>query len=167
MYRSLHLLIAVGGLVCAYGLTRSNAGPIEPLDDYNVPGFVAVLPNEIKWLLDPQAPGAASAILLGNPDKPGPFVVRVRLPAGTKVMPHTHPVDRTYCVLAGEWKLGFGRTYDAATLHTFPAGSIYRLPAMVPHYQATGTPETIIEIHAIGPSTTDFINPQDDPRRQR
>ena len=52
MYRSLHLLIAVGGLVCAYGLTRSNAGPVEPLHDYNVPGFVAVLPNEIKWRLD-------------------------------------------------------------------------------------------------------------------
>ena len=67
-------------------------------------------------------------------------------------------------MLAGEWKLGFGETYDPARLQTFPAGSLYHLPAKVPHYQATGSAETIIEIHAVGPSTTDFLNPLDDPR---
>jgi uncharacterized RmlC-like cupin family protein len=167
MYRSLQLLIVVGMLVCALGLTPSPCAPGAPMSDYGVPGFVAVLPNEIKWLPEPQAPEGATAILLGHPDKPGPFVIRVRLPANTKVMPHTHTVERTYSVLAGEWKLGFGNTYDAEKLHTFPAGSIYRLPAMVPHYQSTGAAETTIEIHAVGPSITDFVNPRDDPRRNR
>ncbi len=134
--------------------------------DEDIPGFVAVLPSDIRWIPEPQAPGAALAILLGHPDRPGPFVVRVRLPADMKVMPHTHPVARTYSVLAGEWKRGFGDVYDASKLLAFPAGSFYRLPAMVPHYQVTGPTETVIEIHAVGPSTTDFVNPLDDPRRK-
>jgi quercetin dioxygenase-like cupin family protein len=131
-----------------------------------VPGFEKVLPSEIRWIPEPAAPGVELAILLGNPDKPGPFVVRVRLPPDAKVMPHTHPVPRTYCVLVGEWKLGFGETYDPAKLQTFPAGSVYRLPAKVPHYQATGPTETVIEIHAVGPSTTDFLHTLDDPRKR-
>jgi hypothetical protein len=130
----------------------------------SVPGFVAVLPSQIEWIPETQAPGATLAILLGHPDKAGPFVVRVRLPADIRVMPHTHSVARTYSVLAGEWKLGFGDVYDASKLQTFPAGSFYLLPAMVPHYQATGPAETVIEIHAVGPSTTDFVNPLHDPR---
>lgn len=135
--------------------------------DYHVPGFVAMVARDITWIPEPQAPGAELAILIGDPEKPGPFVVRVRLPADVRVMPHTHPVARTYSVLSGEWKIGFGRVFDAAKLHTFPAGSVYHLPAMVPHYQATGSTETIIEIHAEGPSTTDFLNPFDDPRNHR
>jgi len=135
--------------------------PIE----YNVPGFVAVLPEEIEWRPEAQALGAKLAILLGHPDKRGPFVVRVRLPANVLVMPHTHPVARTYSVLKGEWELGFGEAFDSAQLHGFPAGSFYYLPPMIPHYQATGPAETEIEIHAVGPSTTDFVNPLDDPRR--
>jgi len=126
-----------------------------------------VLPGDINWIPEPAAPGVELAILLGDPGKPGPFVVRVRLPADVGIMPHTHPVARTYTVLTGEWKLGFGKTYDPAKLQSFPAGSVYRLPAKVPHFQATGSGGTVIEIHAVGPSTTDFLNPADDPRRKQ
>ena len=78
------------------------------------------------------------ATLLGDPDKPVPIVTRVKLPPDTNVMPHTHPNARTYTVLAGEGKLGFGEKFEAEKLLTFPAGSVYRLPAGVPHFQATG-----------------------------
>ncbi len=91
------------------------------LQNYTVPGFVGVFPEEIKWSPDAVVPGADAAILLGNPDEPVPFVVRVRLPPNIIVMPHTHPVARTYSILAGRWKLGFGEIYDPARLVTFPA----------------------------------------------
>jgi len=116
--------------------------------EYGVPGFAKVLPSEIEWIPEPTAPGVELALLLGNPEKPGPFVVRVRLPADTKIMPHTHPVPRTYCVLVG-----------------FRLSRPEAFPAQVPHYQATGPTETVIEIHPVGPSTTDFLNPMDDPRK--
>jgi len=130
------------------------------------PGFVEVLPSAIKWLPSPVVPGTYRAVLLGNPDEAGPFVMRVKAPPGTRIMPHTHADARTYTVLAGEWKLGFGEKYDAGKLRSFPAGSVYRLPAKVPHFQATGQSETIVQIDSVGPSTTDFVNPADDARRK-
>jgi hypothetical protein len=160
-YRVTSVLSLVGAL-CLTGSVQTSA--VSPLQD-EPSGFAKVLPSDIQWIPEPAVPGVEVAMLLGDPGKPGPFVVRVRLPGEVRVMPHTHPVERTYTVLTGEWKLGFGETYDAAKLKTFPAGSIYRLPARVAHFQATGSGETMIQIHAVGPSTTDFLNPVHDPRR--
>jgi hypothetical protein len=81
-------------------------------------------------------------------------------------MPHTHPEARTYTVLRGEWKLGLGAKYDTAVLRSFPPGSLYRLPARAPHFQASGATETIVQIDSVGPSTTDFLDPLDDPRKK-
>jgi quercetin dioxygenase-like cupin family protein len=125
------------------------------------PGFVKTLPSDIKWIPSPVVPGTYRAVLLGNPDEAGPFVMRVKAPPGTRIMPHTHRDERVYTVLAGEWKLGFGEKFDAGKLLSFPAGSVYRLPANVPHFQATGQSETIIQINSVGPSTTEFLNPSD------
>ena len=133
----------------------ANAPQDEP------PGFAQVLPRAIKWIFSPVVPGTYRAVLLGNPDEPGPFVMRVKVPPGTRIMPHTHREERVYTVLAGEWKLGFGEKFDAGKLMTFPAGSVYRLPANVPHFQATGQSETIVQINSVGPSTTEFLNPSD------
>lgn len=121
-------------------------------------GFVKVLPSEIKWQPNNVLSGVQEAVLLGDPAKSGePIVIRVKLPPQIKVMPHTHPDARTYTVLSGEWKLGFGDRFDPAALQTFPAGSVYRLPAGVAHFQATGSSETVIQIESLGPSRTDFL----------
>ena len=124
------------------------------------PGFIQVLPSAIKWIPSPVVPGTYRAVLFGNPDE-GSFVMRVKVPPGTRIMPHTHRDERVYTVLVGEWKLGFGEKFDAGKLMTFPTGSVYRLPANVPHFQATGQSETIVQINSVGPSTTEFLNPSD------
>jgi ketosteroid isomerase-like protein/quercetin dioxygenase-like cupin family protein len=129
-------------------------------------GFTAILPDEIKWQPEPGLPGVQVATLLGDPDKQVPIVTRVKLPPNTNVMPHTHPNARTYTVLAGEWKLGFGEKFEPENLRTFPAGSVYRLPAEVPHFQATGEEGALIQIESIGPTRTDYLKPPDDPRKE-
>ena len=129
-------------------------------------GFAQVLPNAIKWVASPVVRGTYRAVLLGNPDEAGPFVMRVKAPPGTRIMPHTHRDERVYTVLAGEWKLGFGEKFDTGKLMTFPAGSVYRLPANVPHFQATGQSETIVQINSVGPSTTEFLNPSDGTQKK-
>jgi hypothetical protein len=146
------------------GATASVPASAVPPPQDEPPGFMKVLPSEIKWIPDSAEP-VDSAILLGDPRKHGPFVIRVRFRGEVRVMPHTHPIERTYTVLAGEWKLGFGKVYDPAKLMTFPAGSIYRLPAGVAHFQATGPGETIVQIHAVGPSTTDFLDADGRPKK--
>src|ERR1700745_4409933 len=72
------------------------------------PGFAQVLPSAIKWVPSPVVPGTYRAVLLGNPDEAGPFVMRVKVPPGTRIMPHTHRDERVYTVLAGERKRGLG-----------------------------------------------------------
>jgi quercetin dioxygenase-like cupin family protein len=126
-------------------------------------GFVAVRAGDIAWQAHPSIKQAEFAILLGRSREAGPLIVRVKLPPDMPVMPHTHPEARTYTVLSGEWKVGFGDKYDAAALLTYPAGSVYRLPAKVAHYQATGSSGAIVQIESIGPTSTDFIDPAHAP----
>jgi hypothetical protein len=130
-------------------------------------GFRQVLPGDIKWLPSEIVPGGQVVILLGDPDKPGPLVVRIKSPSRIKIMPHTHPDARTYSVLSGEWQLGFGYRFQSSALRTFSPGSIYRLPAGVAHFQATGTRETIVQIESIGPSGIDFLKQSDKTRNKQ
>lgn len=131
-------------------------------DEQSAPvGFREVLGDNIKWVPNPTVPGSQAAILLGDPLSAGPLVVRVRFSKPVEIMPHTHPEARTYTVLRGVWKLGFGERYNAANLRSYPAGSVYRLPAGIPHFQASGPGETIVQIESIGPSGTTFLHPGD------
>jgi quercetin dioxygenase-like cupin family protein len=131
--------------------------PSDELGQAVPEGFSRVLVNEITWLPNPAVRGGELAILLGDPNRSGPLVVRVKFAPNIAVPPHTHPDARTYTVLSGEWRLGFGEKFDPAALRTFPAGSLYRLPAGVPHFQASGSSETIVQIESIGPTRTDFL----------
>jgi hypothetical protein len=133
------------------GADSLSAGGTPP------PGFVEVNADRVPWQPRPSMPGVDIAILLGEPREPGPLVVRVRFPPNGQVLPHTHPDARTYTVLAGEWKLGFGDKFDPANLRSYKAASLYRLPARVPHFQAAGPEGAVVQIESIGPTSTDFI----------
>jgi hypothetical protein len=65
--------------------------------------FRSILPEDIDWKPFPAFPPAARlAVLVGDPTQPGPYVIRVKLPSGVKLMPHRHPEDRIYAVMSGE-----------------------------------------------------------------
>jgi hypothetical protein len=48
---------------------------------------VVKFPTEIEFKA-PLSPGSQTAVLYGDPAKPGVYVQRTKFPAGTKVMPH-------------------------------------------------------------------------------
>jgi quercetin dioxygenase-like cupin family protein len=156
--------LAFGLIVCA-GVAAIAAGP-APQSQPLPAGFSEMRAADLKWVPNPAVPGSQTAVVFGDPTKAAPFAIRARFAAGTRVMPHTHPQPRTYTVLAGEFKLGFGRVFNAAALRSYPAGSVYRLPAGVPHFQASDTADTIVQIESIGPNATDFLDPKDDPRKK-
>ncbi len=57
--------------------------------DENV--FRSVLPEDIEWKPFPAFPPSARlAVVVGEPTKPGPYVIMVKLPGGVKLMPHVH-----------------------------------------------------------------------------
>ena len=109
-------------------------------------------------------PQARLAILVGNPKEPGPYVVRVKVPAGVILMPHTHPEDRIYTVISGVFYIGIGTKFDASKLKAYPPGSVIVLPGNTPHFHWAKSGEYVTQVTAIGPLGVNYLNPSDDPR---
>ena len=54
--------------------------------------FSSVRSEAIDFAPFPVFPkGAKLAVVVGEPKEPGPYVVRVMVPEGVKLMPHVHP----------------------------------------------------------------------------
>jgi len=129
--------------------------------------FHAIHPEDVKWQPFAALPPAARlAVLIGDPTKPGPYLIRVRLPAGTKMMPHKHPEDRIYTVLAGVFYIGLGEIFDESKLNAYGVGSVIVLPGDQPHFHLAKSGEYITQVTAIGPLGLSYINPGDDPRNE-
>jgi quercetin dioxygenase-like cupin family protein len=127
--------------------------------------FRSVLPEDIGWELFPAfPPGARLAVVVGQPSEPGPYVVRVKVPSGVKLMPHRHREDRVYTVLAGVFYIGLGDEFDETKLAAYPPGAVVVLPGDTPHFHWAKSGEYVTQVTAIGPISLDYISPQDDPR---
>src|SRR5262245_42959827 len=70
-------------------------------------------PADIKWVRN-AAGTNESAVLFGDPSKPGPYVVRLKWLPGNMSRPHFHPNDRFFVVLSGTWWMGTGEKFDRA-----------------------------------------------------
>ena len=117
-------------------------------------------PDNIKWTPGTgMNAGQMVAVLYGNPDKPGPFVIRIKSPDGYKVSPHYHASDENITVVQGTLLLGFGDTLDATKTTAVPTGGFYSIPKGVHHY-ATTKGETIVEISSMGPRQIIQIKPK-------
>jgi quercetin dioxygenase-like cupin family protein len=112
-------------------------------------GVVVVRSADVTWTDYPNRPGVKLAVLEGDLAKPGPFVIRVKFPAGFKLAPHTHPTVEHTTVLSGSMSLRYGTNPDGSSEVMIP-GTIVITPANTPHFFSTAT-ETIVQTHGIGP----------------
>ena len=78
--------------------------------------------------------GTKIAVLEGDPKAPGMFTIRLRIPAGSKVMPHWHPRPERVTVLSGKVAVGFGDQWSDTEMHGFNGGDFYVNPAESRHY---------------------------------
>jgi quercetin dioxygenase-like cupin family protein len=129
--------------------------------------FRSVLPEDIDWKPFPAFPPSARlAIVVGEPAKPGPYVIRVKVPSGVKLMPHKHPEDRVYTVISGVFYIGLGDRFDADKLQAYPPGSVIVLPGNTPHFHWARSGEYVSQVSGIGPLGLEYLDPHDDPRQQ-
>ena len=128
------------------------------------PAPVVVTPDKIQWGPAPAVfpAGAQFAVLAGDPGKPGPFVVRIKAPDGSRIMPHWHPTGEYVTVISGEFSVGMGDKFDESTMQTLPAGSVAAVPAHHNHY-AMSKGESIVQVNSTGPFKLVYVNPSDDP----
>jgi quercetin dioxygenase-like cupin family protein len=122
----------------------------------------------LKWQDGPPSlpPGAKFAVLEGDPNKPGPFVFRVKVPDGYRIPPHTHPRPERVTVIAGTFHLGMGDRFDPSKGYALPAGTYGTWPAGMKHYVWVKG-ETVVQFHGDGPWVINYLNPADDPRNAK
>jgi quercetin dioxygenase-like cupin family protein len=123
--------------------------------------------DAVKWGPAPASlpPGAQASPLLGSPAKEGPFVLRLKFPAGFVIPPHRHSKDEFVTVIAGRVAISSGEKVDRAALKSVPPASFIHLPAGMPHYLWSEV-ESIVQINGVGPFDVTYIDPKDDPRKQ-
>ena len=90
--------------------------------------------------------------------------MRVKVPDGLKLMPHTHPEDRIYTVISGVFYIGQGTTFDADKLVAYGPGSVVVLPANTPHFHWAKSGEYVSQVYGVGPLGLKYLNDADDPR---
>ena len=107
---------------------------------------------------------ARLSVLIGDPSKSGPYVIRVKLPGGTKMLPHRHSEDRIYTVISGIFYIGLGEKFDDTKLQAFAPGSVVVLPAGQSHFHWAKSGEYVTQVTAIGPLGLEYVDRRDDPR---
>jgi quercetin dioxygenase-like cupin family protein len=128
--------------------------------------FGAVLPEDVEW--EPFAafpPSVRLAVVVGQPTQPGPYVIRVKVPSGVKLMPHRHPEDRVYTIISGVFYIGLGEQFDCDRLKAYPPGAVILLPGGRSHFHWARSGEYISQVSAIGPLGLEYVDRKDDPRQ--
>lgn len=124
-------------------------------------------PDQLQWKDGPPSlpPGAKFAVLEGDPSQSGFFAMRLRLPDGYRIPPHTHPVVERVTVVSGTFHLGMGGQADWQSMQELPAGSYVSMQPGMQHY-ARASGETVVQLATVGPWGITYVNPADDPRRK-
>jgi len=121
--------------------------------------FVVMKPDQVVWGDAPA--GVKTAVLYGDPNKPGMYVVRNIFPEGIMSTPHSHSQDRFVTVIKGTWYAGTDASWDPATTVGLPAGSMMFHPAGVVHFDGALKGATEIQIIGMGPVSTTSVYPNE------
>ena len=122
--------------------------------------------DAVNWAPAPPAlpAGARFAVMEGDPSKPGPFTMRLELPSGYEVRPHTHPASEQLRVVEGALMLGMGKKWNDAGLKPLAVGEEASVGAKEPHF-VRAKERTVLEVKSTGPFEITYVNPADDPRK--
>lgn len=108
------------------------------------------------WIDLASLPGAQYSILVGNPEKSGFFVVRVKIPPNTTIAPHYHLIDEYDTVISGAYYLGTGKEANTKKRIALKQGAFVKIPAKTVHY-GFAQEETILQVSGMGPWSTIYL----------
>lgn len=98
--------------------------------------------------------GIQTTTLIGDPTKPGPYTIAIRVPAHTRIPAHAHRDDRSAVVISGTWWFGYGPIAEERRTQALPPGSVYTEPAGEPHFAMTRDEPVVAYISGWGPTDT-------------
>jgi pimeloyl-ACP methyl ester carboxylesterase/uncharacterized RmlC-like cupin family protein len=109
--------------------------------------------------------GIETVVLKGNPNQAGLYTIMLRVPAHTRIASHSHRDDRVATVISGTWHIGYGDQFNEAKLKALPPGSFYTEPPSRNHFAETGSEAVVVQITGFGPSSTEYVDATQDPRK--
>ena len=102
--------------------------------------------------------------LYGEPATAGEvFAFRLEVHPGFDLGPHTHPVTEHMTVLSGRFFVGLGETMDKEAAKAYGPGSYIAIAADEPAYMWVEE-VTVVQVHGVGPFSTEFVEPSARPR---
>ncbi|MGF6430240.1 MULTISPECIES: cupin domain-containing protein [Bradyrhizobium] len=135
-------------LALAGVLSVSSAAELNPA------AVTYKLPDQIPWS-PVDARGAQNAVVVGDPSKPGFYMVYTKWTNGNHFSrPHFHPNDRYIVVLKGTWWVGSGPKFDPnhGTV-AMPAGSFVTHFGKQVHWDGAKDEDAVLLIMGEGPAT--------------
>ncbi len=148
MIRLSSRLAAAIGVAAFLALTPAGAADLNPA------AVAYQLPAQIPWRDSPTNPGVKSAVLFGDPSKPGLYIQLVKWLPGNMSRPHFHPNDRFITVISGTWWVGSGDKFDPDNTVPMPAGTFVTHFGKQVHYDGAKEGEAILQIVGEGPATS-------------
>ena len=166
------ILAAAPTLSCVQSVVVPPAAPVPEVSmtpvHRSTEGMVLAHAHLMGWGAGPTAlpAGAQMIILEGDPTRAEMFTLRLRLPNNYTIPPHYHPQWEHITVISGLFHIGMGDTFMAGAFHELRPGSFIAMRPGMRHFVHT-VGETIVQLHAMGPWVVTYVNPTDDPRRNR
>ena len=133
-----------------WALVAQSSAPVIPR--------LQVQPDQLTW--NAGNGGISTAMVVGDPTKPGIYVQRLRFAKGTRIAPHLHPDERVAVVLSGSMYFGYGETFDEAALVHMVPGSTWTEPPKTAHFAWAKDEDVIIQVTGLGPSGSQPAKPQ-------
>lgn len=127
------------------------------------PADITALGKEVAGAGTSGVAGIQSTVLSGDPTKPGPYTIEIRVPAHTRIAAHDHRDERSAVVISGQWYLGYGKVANEPALKALPPGSFYTEPAGDAHFAMTGDDPAVVYISGFGPTSTTYVDAADAP----
>lgn len=93
--------------------------------------------------------------------------MRLKMPKGYQIAPHSHPKPEIVTVIRGTFCIGMEETADPSKAQPLPAGGFFGFSPGMTHYILRSTDEeTIIQLNSSGPWSLNYVNPKGDPRQK-
>lgn len=118
-------------------------------------GFVHIQAVDVSYQPVPDIPGLSYAVLSGDPDKEGVYVIRLKISPGLTFPPHHHDQDRHVTVISGVWAFGTGDSGKCEDTTPLNAGAYVMHPKGAVHFDGACGDETVeVQIIGLGPVST-------------
>ena len=150
---------SMAGLLLEFAAGEARAESINPNQTF------VVEPNDIQfkpWQGLPQASGEM-AMMYGDLNKPGPYLVLMKWNPGWFSAPHNYGTDRICVVVSGTWWVNSGEDFTPIQAVPVQAGGFVLRHASTWHYDgvpAEGKEPVIVAVFGVGPVDIQLADPK-------